>query len=128
MTLKSESYRNRKTEWKLIAKEKKDRIPEPLQKEKRNDIVLNGYEREVEVVSFPLAGKPLYISFCRRRWKKKGGGESYSNRYEFHPKGMKATREFGDFLKGLARQERREFFLAFPHIRHIREKDIPMVS
>jgi hypothetical protein len=112
----------KKKEWILVLEEKKDRVPQG------SDTILRGFRNPLEIIDFPFRGKPMYIRFYRRRWKKKGGGESYSNRYEFHPKGMKATREFGDFLKGLARQERREFFLAFPHIRHIREKDIPMVS
>jgi hypothetical protein len=61
-----------KTEWKLIAKEKKDRIPEPLQKEKRNDIVLNGYEREVEVVSFPPCRKAALYLFLSEKMEEKG--------------------------------------------------------
>jgi hypothetical protein len=36
---------------------------------------------------------------------------------------MKATKEFGDFLKELPGQKRCEFFCTFKDIRHIREED-----
>jgi hypothetical protein len=88
--LKSNATETEK-EWKLIAKEKKELIPEMLQKEKRN-VVLNGYEREVEVVIPPCRKLTYLYLFCRSDGRKREKGESHSNRYEFHPKGMKTTR------------------------------------
>lgn len=104
----------------LIVIEKNDRIPEEL---KGKEVILNGYKEKIEIIEHPFMEKLFYIQFFRRKWKEKGGTESYSNTYELHPPGMKATQEFGDFLKELTRQERHEFFCAFPNIRHISEKD-----
>ena len=80
--------------------------------------------KQVEIVDFPFRGIPLYIRIHRRRWKKRGEDKkSYFNNYEFHPPGMKATNKFALFLKELTRQERSEFFCAWPSIRLISQKD-----
>jgi len=114
--------REEKKEWILVLEEKKDCIPQ------EEGVILRGFRNPVEVIDYPFRGKPMYIRFYRRRWQKKGSDAVKTNEYEFHPKGMKATKEFGNFLKGLSRQECREFFLAFPDLRHIREKDFSLVS
>ena len=107
-------------EWIIKLVEKEERIPPELE---GKEVVLNGYKEMLEIIDYPFVGKPLYLQFQRRKWKEKGSKESYSNRYEIHPEGMKATQEFGDFLKELPRQERDEFFSSFPNIRHIRQED-----
>lgn len=107
-------------EWRLELVEKATCIPKQL---KGKDTVLNGFMNSVEILDFPLRGKPMYLRFTRRRWKEKGTEESYHNEYTFHPVGMKATKEFGAFLKGLDRIERSEFFNIWPNLRHIREED-----
>jgi len=114
----------KKTEWNLKVVEKVDKIPKELKGKK---VVLNGYRKPIEVVDFPFKGKIMYIIFYRRRWKEKGQNVSFFNEYELHPKGMKATKAFGVFLKELTREERRKFFRVWSHIRHIRPEDCKMV-
>jgi len=77
-------------------KEKDELIPQVKDKE----LVLDGYLNPIELQTFPLKGKSVYVRIYRKRWKEKGGGESYSNQYEFNPEGVKATKEFASFLKG----------------------------
>lgn len=110
----------KKQEWMLIIHEKQDNIPKQLQ---GKDVVLDGFLNPIEIVDHLFKGKLMYLKIYKRRWKEKGTKESYYNEHQLHKKGMKATDEFGDFLKGLTRQERHEFFCAFPNIRHIWEKD-----
>jgi len=88
-------------EWQIILIEKEECFPEQL-KDKRP--VRNGFLNPVEVRDFPIRGKPTFLKFYRRRWKIAGKTEDYFNTYDFHPKGMKATEEFGNFLKDLDRE------------------------
>ena len=82
--------------WRITLIEKEDLIPADLQ---GKEAVQNGYMNPVELNDFPLRGLPTYLRFIRRRWKEPGKEKSYFNNYNFHPEGMKATREFGAFLK-----------------------------
>ncbi len=63
------------------------------------EIVLDGYCNPLELQSFPLKGKPVYLKLYRRRWKYKGEKKHFSNSYNFNPEGVKATKEFASFLK-----------------------------
>lgn len=64
------------------------------------EVVLDGYLNQLELQTFPLKDKTVYIALRRRRWKEKGDSkQSYSNIYELHVEGMKTTKEFGAFLK-----------------------------
>ena len=65
--------------------------------------VLDGYMNSLELQTYPLKGKEVFLLLRRRRWKVKGTEKGYSNIYNFHKKGMKATREFGSFLKEIGR-------------------------
>lgn len=116
-----ENIEEKKESWEILAVEKKSNIPEEL---KGKESVLNGYCKDIEIIDFPFRGKVMYITFRRRKWKESGLGESFSNSYSFHKEGMKTTDEFGDFLKGLTREERIEFFCAFPSIQHLQEENI----
>lgn len=98
-------------EWQITLIEKEDLIPEKI---KGMDVVHNGYMNPVEIEDFPLRGKITYLKFFRRRWKERGKDEHYFNQYDFHPESMKATREFGNFLKGLNREETDWFFSNWP--------------
>lgn len=72
-------------------------IPEALQ---GKIVVLDGYLNQLELQTFPLKDKTVFIALRRRRWKEKGDSkQSYSNTYELHVEGMKTTKEFGAFLK-----------------------------
>lgn len=115
---------DKETEWNLIVYEKEWNIPSKLN---RKETVLNGFCRPVEVLDFPFRGKPFYHKIYRRKWKEKGKTKSYENQHELHPQGMKATREFGNFLKGLSGQEHREFFSAWPNLRYLPKEISQMV-
>ena len=65
-----------------------------------SDIVLDGFCNSLELLHFSVKGKPLYLKLYRRRWKASCSNKHYSNRYDFHPDGVKATHEFASFLKG----------------------------
>lgn len=116
-----EKLEEKEESWELLALEKKSNIPESL---KERDCVLNGYCKDIEIIDFPFRGKVMYITFRRRKWKESRSEISHTNTYSFHSSGMKTTKEFGDFLKGLTREECLEFFRAFPSIQYLQEKDL----
>ncbi len=64
---------------------------------------LNGFMNPIEVQTFPTQGKEVFLFLKRRRWKLKGSDNSYFNTYSFCQEGMKATKEFGSFLKEIGR-------------------------
>ena len=72
-------------------------VPEKLYS--KEEVVLDGFCNPLELQSFPLKGKPVYLKLYRRRWKEKGGNEHFSNIYDIHPDGVKATKDFASFLK-----------------------------
>lgn len=81
----------------LFFEEKPELIPKKLN---GREVVQDGFLNPLELQTFPLKDKQVYLSLRRRRWKEKGSQEqSYSNNYDLHRPGMKTTREFGDFLK-----------------------------
>ena len=65
----------------------------------KEEIILDGFCNPIELQSFPLKGKSVYLRLYRRRWKEKGRKEHYSNSYDIHPDGVKATKDFATFLK-----------------------------
>ena len=115
----------RPSEWRLVMTEKMENIPPALVKK---EVVLDGYRDVLELIDFPLRGKLLYVSFVRRRWKEKGNTVGHHNVYDFHPEGAKVTHDFGNFLKGLTRDEFAEFCLVWPGVRNCWEEDRCMVS
>ncbi|MDZ4203454.1 MAG: hypothetical protein U1C46_01430 [Bacteroidales bacterium] len=81
----------------IVFEEKQELIPQEL---KGKEVVLDGFLNPVELQTFPLKDKAVYLSIKRRRWKEKGSqGPTYNNTYNLHRKGMKTTNEFGLFLK-----------------------------
>ena len=74
----------------------------PLEIKDSPSVVLNGFCNPIELLHFSIKGKPLYLKLYRRRWKESGSKVDYSNHYDFHPEGVKATHEFASFLKGEA--------------------------
>jgi hypothetical protein len=99
--------KEKRKEWNITLIEKEDCIPKALE---GKDVVLNGYLNPAQVHDFPIRGKACYLNFIRRRYKIRGTDESYHNEYDFHPKGMKATYDFGNFLKGFNRDEANQLF------------------
>jgi len=82
----------------LRLEELKELVPEGLSNEK--GIVLDGFCNQLELQTFPLKGKAVYLHVYRRRWKLAGTNRHFSNQYDLHPPGVKATKEFASFLKG----------------------------
>jgi hypothetical protein len=72
----------------------------PIELENKHSAVLDGFCNPIELLHFSIKGKPLYLKLYRRRWKESGSNQHYSNRYNLHPEGVKATHEFASFLKG----------------------------
>ena len=90
----------------MVEKEDADHIPAELKKEVNGDlsnIVLDGYTNYIELQTFPAMGKEVFLYLKRRRWKIKQDQrqehKSYTNSYSYSEKSMKATKDFGDFLK-----------------------------
>ena len=127
---KLEKIEEKAGEWIANFVECEDQLPEAAKRARSNgeEIVLNGYQREIELTDFPLKDKICYFRFKRRRWKIKGTNESFENHYKLHPKGLKCTIAFGNFLKGLDRRSRHKFFITWSNIRYIREEDFSLVS
>jgi hypothetical protein len=90
------SVENKPQEWVIELVEKQDRIPKALV---GKEVVLDGYNNEIDILTHAFSLKKIYLRLIRRRWKEKGGSKSYSNEYNLHIPGMKTTREFRDFLK-----------------------------
>lgn len=90
------------TEKKSYIEIRLEELPElvPSKMDSSKSIVLDGFCNSLELQSFPMKGKPVYLKLYRRRWKYKGEKKHYSNHYDFNFVGVKATKEFATFLKG----------------------------
>ena len=74
----------------------------PVELSSASSVVLDVFCNPLELLHFSFKGKPLYLKIYRRRWKASGTKNHYSNHYNLHPEGVKATHEFASFLKGEA--------------------------
>lgn len=117
--------KEKRKEWIIIFDEKTDRIPKTII---GGEVSLNGYCKPIELMTHPVGGKAVYLMFRRRRWIRKGDSESHTNTYDLHYPGVKATKEFADFLKGLDREQLAEFFNAWPMYRRVWEKNTSLVQ
>ena len=84
--------------------EKKDPNHYPKEIIGKGERMLNGFMNPIEIQTFPALGKEVFLLLKRRRWKVKADNQSYFNTYSFTRKGMKATKEFGAFLKEIGRE------------------------
>lgn len=83
----------------LYMKERLDQNP------KGKECVLNGYGNSVEVLTGSVNGRAIFVRYTRRRWKDRESETETQNEYEFHPKGLKTSQEFANFLKGKDREK-----------------------
>lgn len=90
---------NHPSEWIIELVEKEGRIPAALV---GKEVVLDGYNNEIDILTHAFSLKKIYLRLIRRRWKEMGTTTSYSNEYNLHIPGMKTTREFRDFLKEIS--------------------------
>jgi hypothetical protein len=58
-----------------------------------------GFCNKLEMHTFPQKGKKCYLQIRRRKWKETSTGKIYSNQYDLHKDGMKATDDLGVFIK-----------------------------
>jgi hypothetical protein len=86
-----------KDRWVVELQEKEDRIPIELQQER--DVVLDGFNHPIEILSHSFSLKPVYLRVFRRRWKKSTSDQHFSNQYDLTIKGIKMVPELGIFLK-----------------------------
>jgi len=87
----------RKEYWLIELQENEDRVPDVLVHEK--DVVLDGFCHPIELLSHSFVLKPVYLRVYRRRWKKSGTEQHFSNQYDLTIKGIKMVPELGIFLK-----------------------------
>ncbi len=80
----------------LRLEERVDLIPSVLQ---GSDVALDGFCNDLELQTFAVSERAVFLHIFRRRWKRKGEDHHYSNTYDLHPEGVKATHEFAAFLK-----------------------------
>ena len=120
-----EDIENKRREWRIKLIEKVEQVPKEITMQEWS---LNGYCNSIELMTFPLQGKPVYIEVIRRRWVLKGSKDSICNEYDLHYAGIKATKPFADFLKELDRDALDEFLSAWPMYRRVWEKDTSLVS
>jgi hypothetical protein len=83
--------------WVIEMREKEGLIPLALSE--YEDVVFDGYCTPVEMLSHSFVCKPIYLRLYRRRYKRAGSDEHYSNEYDFRLKGVKMVPELGVFLK-----------------------------
>jgi hypothetical protein len=112
---------NKKKEWMVYLAEKEELVPKVI---RNMDWVLNGFMNQIELTAFPAKGKPVYLRIKRRRWKIRGENKSYFNEYEFNQEGVKATKEFGVFLKELDKERNSKFFSTWENTWNKWKKDL----
>lgn len=98
-----DGYKEEQGVYRIYLTEKSDVDHIPKEIVRVSKAVLDGYLNPVELQTFPLNGQEVFLYLRRRRWKLKGETKGYSNTYDFHERGMKATRAFGTFLKEIGR-------------------------
>jgi hypothetical protein len=83
--------------WVIELREKEGLIPVELSD--CRDVVFDGYCNPLEALSHSFVCKPVYLKVYRRRYKRSGRDEHYSNSYDLTLKGVKIVPELGLFLK-----------------------------
>ena len=63
------------------------------------DFTLDGFYNKIELQTFPQKGKSCLLHIRRRKWKDSETNKTCGNQYELHKEGIKATNDFGAFLK-----------------------------
>ena len=91
----------------LVCHEKDDADHIPKEIFKVGKVKLDGFTNKIDIQTFPAQGKEVFIRLYRRKWRLKKVpidkelefNKSYTNSYQFTEEGIKATKEFGAFLK-----------------------------
>ena len=69
--------------YRLYMDEKDDESHYPPELAEAKEVVRCGYMNPCEIQTFPIAGREAFIYIRRRRWKEKGGRESFFNTYKY---------------------------------------------
>lgn len=87
----------------MVEKDNIEHIPKSVLR--KGKVVLNGYMNSIDIQTYPLQGKEVFIRLRRRRWRLVNDEtkKSYFNEYDFTLPGIKATKAFGAFLKEIGR-------------------------
>ena len=85
------------SEWRVVLHEKVTLIPGPL--EGVSEVVLDGYCNPLQMMSHCFSLKPIYLVIKRRRWKRAGTDEHFSNEYDIQKTSAKLTAEMAGFFK-----------------------------
>lgn len=84
-------------EWHIVLHEKPDQIPGKLSG--FSDVVLDGFCNPLNVLSHGFSTKPVYLIIKRRRWKRSGTDEHFSNQYTITEDSSKVAPGMAGFLK-----------------------------
>jgi hypothetical protein len=84
-------------EWQIILYEKEHLIPDSLKG--FSDVVLDGFCNPLHLLSHCFTLKPVYLVMKRRRWKRSGSDDHYSNEYTLTDTPSKLTADMAGFLK-----------------------------
>lgn len=83
--------------WIIELREKEGLIP--IELKDAVGVVFDGYCNPLETLSHCFVCKPIYLKVYRRRYKRSGENQHYSNAYDLTLKGVKMVPELGLFLK-----------------------------
>ena len=84
-------------EWQIVLWEKEEHIPDKLKC--FSDVVLDGFCNPITILSHGFSTKPVYLVMKRRRWKRSGTDEHFSNEYVITEDSAKLTPDMAGFLK-----------------------------
>jgi hypothetical protein len=68
------------------------------------DYESKGFTKAVELADFPIRDRAVFLLVRRRKWLNKKTGKVHSRSWDLTAQGTKYTKEFGAFLKELARR------------------------
>jgi hypothetical protein len=71
----------------LVDKEDATHIPKEIVRDGK--AVKDGYMNSIDIQSFPVQGKEVFLRLKRSRWKIKGTTKGYHNTYNFINSGIK---------------------------------------
>lgn len=83
--------------WTIELREKEGFVPTELSDFK--DVVFDGYCNPLDALSHSFICKPVRLKVYRRRYKRSGSDQHFSNEYDITLKGVRMVPELGLFLK-----------------------------
>ena len=84
-------------EWQIVLWEKDGMIPGKLKE--FSDVMLDGFCNPLTILSHGFSTKPVYLVLKRRRWKRSGKDEHFSNQYVISEDSARLTPDMAGFLK-----------------------------